>query len=73
MNRKKEEVFLKLPVETDLEKLVNEVLDENSKLVLEYRGGVASALEKMVSEVIKKSSGRADPTKARHMIIRKVF
>ncbi len=72
MSRKKEEVFLKMPVEIDLEKLVNEVIEINSKLVLEYRAGIASALEKLVSVAMKKSFGRADPTKIRHMIISKL-
>ncbi len=70
--RRKEEVFLKLPVEIDLEKLVNEVIESNSKLILEYRAGMASALEKLVSIAMKKSFGRADPQKVRYMIVKKI-
>lgn len=72
MSRKKEEVFLRLPLEIDLEKLVNEVIESNSKLVLEYRSGIGSALEKLVSIAMKKSFGRADPRKVRHAIISKL-
>ena len=72
MGRKKEEIFLNAPVEIDLEQIVNDVIEENSKLVLEYRGGIASALEKMVSLAVKKSWGRADPKKIRYMIASKL-
>jgi len=70
--RKKEEVFLRVPVEINLEEIINEILEENSKLILEYRGGMASALEKLVSLAMKKSFGRADPKKVRLMIVSKI-
>ena len=72
MSRKKEEIFVRVPVEIDLENLVNEVIAANIKLVLEYRSGIASALEKLVSIAMKKSFGRADPKKVRYMIISKL-
>ena len=72
MSRKKPEIFLNVPIEIDLEQIVNDALEANSKLVLEYRAGIPSALEKMVSEVMKKSAGRADPRKVRFMIVSKI-
>ena len=72
MRRKKEELFLNIPPEFDLEQLVREVLETNSKFVLEYRAGIMSSLEKLVSIVMKKSYGRADPRKVKLMIVSKI-
>ena len=72
MGRKREEIFINFPIEIDLDTLVNEVIESNSKLVLEYKSGIPSSLEKLVSEVMKKSYGRADPQKVRYMVVTKI-
>ena len=55
-----------------LEELVREIIDMNTKELLEYRGGNRNSLDKLVNEVMKKSGGRADPKRIRGMIINKL-
>jgi len=55
-----------------LNEIVNEVLAANTQEILAYRGGVRSAMDKLVREVMKKSGGYADPKKIRAMIFEKL-
>ncbi|TAL47494.1 hypothetical protein EPN87_02795 [archaeon] len=55
-----------------LDELIDTVIDENPKVMLDYRSGVQSSLDMLVREVIKRTEGKADATKVRHMILRKL-
>lgn len=55
-----------------LETLVDEVLTEESKAVLDLKAGRREALDRLVGAVMKKSGGRADPKKVRHLIEKKM-
>jgi aspartyl-tRNA(Asn)/glutamyl-tRNA(Gln) amidotransferase subunit B len=67
------EIKLKFEEEPiDLEAIVKEVIDDNPKALLDYRAGVRSSLDFLISEVMKKSGGRADPKKIRNIIISKL-
>jgi len=69
---KPEEIVLEIPWQSNLEELVNESIDNNSKAILEYKAGIMSSLDKIVSDVVKKSGGKADPRKVRNMILMKL-
>jgi aspartyl-tRNA(Asn)/glutamyl-tRNA(Gln) amidotransferase subunit B len=44
-----------------IEGFVNEVIDENGKVVEDYLGGKDSALQFLMGQVMKKSRGKANP------------
>lgn len=68
-----ERIRLKFEEEpVDLGTIVDEVIQENSKALLEYRAGIRSSLDDLISEVMRKSGGRADPRKIRSAIINKL-
>lgn len=46
-----------------LSAMVEEALNDNSKIVRDYRSGKTKALDALVGKVMKQSSGRADPEK----------
>lgn len=55
-----------------LDEVVNEVLDEETKSLLEVQAGIRSSLDKVVTKVVKRTGGRADPRRVRQIIIRKL-
>ena len=56
----------------DLEKVVNQVMAEYTKEILELQVGIHSSLQKIITEAMRRSGGRADPKKIRHLIISKL-
>jgi len=56
----------------DLEEIVNEVLAEDTAELLDIKRGIRESLDHLVSEVMKRSGGRADPNKIRRLIINKI-
>ncbi len=51
-----------------LSQWVSEVIGENSKAVLDYRSGKKSAMGYLMGQVMKKSGGRANPSKASQIL-----
>ncbi len=49
---------------------VKEVINENTKTVLDYKAGKSEAFHFLVGQVMKKTSGRADPETARKLLRR---
>ncbi|MFQ3674953.1 MAG: Asp-tRNA(Asn)/Glu-tRNA(Gln) amidotransferase subunit GatB [Endomicrobiia bacterium] len=45
----------------ELEKLVDEVIKENEKIVLDYKNGKQQAIGSLIGSAMKKSGGRANP------------
>ena len=56
----------------NLEEIVNEVLSEDTAELLDVKRGIRESLDHLVSEVMKRSGGRADPNKIRRLIINKI-
>jgi len=75
-NKKKEEFveISELNVEEfpDLNEVVEEVIRENPHLLLEYRSGIRSSLTKLISKVMERTGGKADPKKIKDLIIEKL-
>ena len=62
-----------LKVESDeIDAAVREAIEENRKAVDDYRNGKNEALNFILGAVMKKTRGRADPKKAREMIIEEI-
>ena len=57
----------------NLEAIVDEVINNNTSALLEIQGGLRSSLTKLISEVMIKSGGKADPHKIRRLILDKIF
>jgi len=55
-----------------LEAIVDEVLTEETGAVLDLKAGRREALDRLVGTVMRKSGGRADPHKVRHLIEKKM-
>ena len=67
----KEAEYLEIKPSTSLDQLVNEVLAENTKAILDIQIGVRSSLDMLITQVMKRSDGRADPHKIRRIILDK--
>ena len=67
------EIILRFEEEpVDLDQIVEEVIDMYPQELLAYKAGVRSSIDKLVSETMKKSGGKADPQKIRNIIISKL-
>ena len=55
-----------------IEKIVDEVLDENEQSILDFKEGKDRALGFLVGQVMKKSKGKANPKIANEMIVKKI-
>jgi len=54
--------------ESELKRLVNRVLEANTKAVLDYKAGRIEALDYLVGAVMRESKGRADPKLVRKLL-----
>ena len=68
----KEAEYLEIKQMKSLDQLVNEVLAEETRAMLDMQVGVRSALDHIVTQVMKRSYGKADPHKIRRMILNKL-
>lgn len=57
---------------TAIEKIVDEVLKENSQVVSDWKNGKDHALGYLLGQVMKKSGGKANPSFAKEMILEKI-
>lgn len=64
--------FLSKVEDFSLEEVVDEVLKEGAQLVEKYRTGKTGVLGALIGMVMKKTKGRADPKKARELLLRKI-
>ncbi len=55
-----------------IEKIVDEVLDENEQSIIDFKEGKDRALGFLVGQVMKKSRGKANPKIANEMIVKKI-
>jgi aspartyl-tRNA(Asn)/glutamyl-tRNA(Gln) amidotransferase subunit B len=54
--------------ESGVTKIVDQVLAENPKVVLDIKNGQTKAIAFLVGQVMQKSHGQANPTKAQEII-----
>lgn len=54
--------------EGELEKIIKEVIEKNSKAIEEYKSGKTNALQFLVGQVMAKSRGTANPEKVRELL-----
>ncbi len=80
MKRKKPEIFRR-PKEfvpkfeeepINLESIVDEIIEKNTADLLSIQSGVRSSLDHLVTEVMRKSGGKADPKKIKQLILDKI-
>ncbi|MEM5777736.1 MAG: Asp-tRNA(Asn)/Glu-tRNA(Gln) amidotransferase subunit GatB [Candidatus Aenigmatarchaeota archaeon] len=58
--------------DSQLEKIVEDVIKENIKAVEEYRAGKTKALEFLIGVVLAKTNKQTDPKKIREMLLKKI-
>ena len=58
--------------EKTLEEIVNEVMIEDTKALLEIQAGVRSSIDKLVSKVMRRTKVKVDPKKIRQLILSKL-
>lgn len=56
--------------EEDLEKLVKKIITENKKAVVDFKAGKPQALQFLIGQMMQKTKGRADPQKAKEILIK---
>lgn len=67
-----EKGFLQATSESDLSKLIEEVIQENPKPTEEYRRGKQQAIMFLVGQIMRKTKARADPKLARKLLEEKL-
>jgi len=45
----------------ELEKIINEVINENPKIVQDYRSGKIQAISALIGQAMKRTKGKANP------------
>jgi aspartyl-tRNA(Asn)/glutamyl-tRNA(Gln) amidotransferase subunit B len=58
--------------EKDLEEIVDEVIAENTKALLEIQAGMRNSIDKLVSNVMRRTKVKVDPKKIRQLILSKL-
>ena len=62
-----------MPIRKDnLEKIVNEVVAENTSELLAIHAGMSSSIDKLVMEVMHRSKIKTDPRNIRRLILAKI-
>jgi aspartyl-tRNA(Asn)/glutamyl-tRNA(Gln) amidotransferase subunit B len=67
-----EENLVQLKGEDDIQRVIEEVLQANGKIVEQYKAGKSAALQFLIGQVMKKTKGRADVHKVSEMILFKI-
>jgi len=71
MSRRKPEE-IELVDHRELEEVVNEVIGENTGLLLDIQRSMPYAIDKLVAEVLRRSAVKVDPKKVRQLILSKM-
>jgi len=56
--------------EGELEKIIKEAIEENTKAVEDYKSGKENALQVLIGAVMKKTAGKADAGKVREILLK---
>ncbi|MFA6551322.1 MAG: Asp-tRNA(Asn)/Glu-tRNA(Gln) amidotransferase subunit GatB [Patescibacteria group bacterium] len=56
--------------EGELEKIAKKIIDDNEKAVKEYKLGKENAIQFLVGQMMKESKGKANPQKARELLLK---
>ncbi|MDP2044372.1 MAG: Asp-tRNA(Asn)/Glu-tRNA(Gln) amidotransferase GatCAB subunit B, partial [Candidatus Omnitrophota bacterium] len=68
----KEKDLLQISNAPELEEIINAVIRENAKSVNDFKAGKTNALMFLVGQVMKKSSGKANPKTVQELIKRRL-
>lgn len=55
-----------------IDSLVDEVISENEKAIIDYHNGRTNMLDYLVGQVMKKSKGKANPVEAKSKMLEKI-
>jgi Asp-tRNA(Asn)/Glu-tRNA(Gln) amidotransferase B subunit len=58
--------------EKNLDEIVNEVLIEDTKALLEIQSGSGNSIDKLVGKVMRRTKIKVDPKKIRQLILSKL-
>jgi aspartyl-tRNA(Asn)/glutamyl-tRNA(Gln) amidotransferase subunit B len=58
--------------DSQLEKIIDDVIKQNTKAVEEYKSGKAKAIEFLIGLILAKTNKQADPKKIREILLRKL-
>ena len=68
----KEKGLIQITDNSEIEKIVKQVLEENMQSVEDYRSGKSNALKYLVGQAMKLSKGKANPQMINEMILEKL-
>jgi len=71
MSRRKPEE-IELVNHRELSEVVNEVINENTSLLLDIHRNMPHAIDKLVAEILRRSTIKVDPKKVRQLILSKM-
>jgi len=71
MSRRKPEE-IELVDHRELEEVVNEVIGENTSLLLDIQRNMPHAIDRLVAEILRRSTIKVDPRKVRQLILSKM-
>ncbi|MEK7581161.1 MAG: Asp-tRNA(Asn)/Glu-tRNA(Gln) amidotransferase subunit GatB [Patescibacteria group bacterium] len=56
--------------EGELTKIAKEVIGENEKVIADYKSGKLNAVQILIGQLMKKTQGKADPIKAKNILVK---
>lgn len=68
----KEKGLVQISDEGELLKMVTEVLDQNPKIIDDYKNGKEKAIGSLVGQVMKASKGKANPQMVNKLLLEEV-
>lgn len=68
----KEKGLVQITDNSEIEKIVNQVLDENTQSIEDYKNGKSNALKYLVGQAMKLSKGKANPQMINDMILERI-
>ena len=68
----KEEGLIQISDESELEGIVDTVLDENEQSIIDYKNGKDRAIGFLVGQIMKKTRGKANPQLANKLLLEKL-
>ena len=68
----KEKGLVQITDNSEIEKIVEQVLEENKQSVEDYRAGKSNALKYLVGQAMRLSKGKANPQMINELILEKL-
>ncbi len=59
--------------ESQINEIIDEVMSKNSKIVADYQAGKVKALQSLIGQVMRVTSGKAEPIMTKELLLKKLL